>query len=71
MKNQKQTVIKALENFRDAYIGLLEAWELIDLNSTEAIQKYPFEKSFDELTTIIEWCDATINELKQNEYGGS
>lgn len=72
MNNQKQAaeMIKALENFRDAYKQLLDAWELIDLNNTEAIQKYPFEKSFDELVTIIEWCDATISELKQREYSG-
>ena len=57
-------MITALTNFRDAYRKLLDAWELYDLNDTEAIQKYPFEKSFDELT-IVEWCNETINEISK------
>jgi|SRR5690606_740749 len=57
-------MITALTNFRDAYKKLLDIWNLYDLNSTEAIQKYPFEKSFDELT-IVEWCNETINEISK------
>lgn len=57
-------MITALTNFRDAYIKLLDAWNLYDINGTEAIQKYPFEKSFDELT-IVEWCNETINEISK------
>ena len=72
MNYQKQAaeMIAALANFRDAYKQLLNAWELYDINNTTSIQKYPFEKSFDELT-IVEWCNETIDELsKQNEYSG-
>ena len=70
--NQKRAaeIITALINFRDAYRRLLDAWELYDLNDTEAIQKYPFEKGFDELA-IVEWCNETIDEIsKQSEYSG-
>ncbi len=70
--NQKLAaeIITALIDFRDAYRRLLDAWESYDLNGTEAIQKYPFEKSFDELA-IVEWCNETIDEIsKQSEYSG-
>ncbi len=69
-KKRAAEMITALANFRDAYKKLLTAWELYDINDTAAIEKYPFAKSFDELT-IVEWCNETINEIsKQSEYSG-
>ena len=59
-------MIKALENLKRAYYEVLEAWEDTDLNETKSIEKYPFERSFDELR-LVEWIEATIEELKGGE----
>lgn len=55
-------MIKALKNLKRAYYEVLEAWEETDLNDTESIKKYPFEKSFNELD-LVEWIEETIKEL--------
>ena len=58
-------MINALNKLKEAYYEGLEAWETeIDLNETESIKKYPFEKSFDELG-LVEWIEETIEELEQ------
>lgn len=65
MKKNKMNneLINALQEFRNAYNGLLEQWLKNDvLNETESIKLYPFDKSFDELE-INEWIDNTIAEL--------
>ena len=59
-------MIKALENLKRAYYEVLEAWEDTDLNETKSIEKYPFERSFDELG-LVEWIEATIEELEEGE----
>ena len=56
-------MVEALENFRKAYLGLLLLPDLDDINNTEAIKLYPFNRSFDELG-VVEWVDATVEELK-------
>lgn len=60
--------IRVLENFRNAYRQLLYSWNEYgsNLNETNAIKSYPFDKSFDELE-VCEWVNRTINELKQRE----
>lgn len=55
-------MIEALENLKRAYYEVLTAWEDTDLNLTRSIEKYPFQKSFDELG-LVEWIEATIEEL--------
>lgn len=64
MEEQTAEMVTALANFRDAYEKLLDTWDLYDLNDTEAIGNYPFEKSFDELP-ITDWCNETINEISK------
>ncbi len=60
-------MIKALENLKRAYYDVLEAWETeIDLNELESIEKYPFERSFDQLG-LVEWIETTIEELEGGE----
>jgi len=59
-------MIKALENLKRAYYEVLSEWENTDLNETESIEKYPFERSFDELG-LVEWIEATIEELEGGE----
>ena len=56
-------LINALQEFKNAYNNLLNQWFKNDLNETESIKLYPFNKSFDELE-INEWIDSTITELK-------
>jgi len=56
-------MIKALNKLKESYYEVLEAWETeTDLNKTESIKKYPFEKSFDELG-LVDWIEETIEEL--------
>jgi hypothetical protein len=56
-------MVKALSKLKEAYYEVLKAWETeIDLNETESIEKYPFEKSFDDLG-LVEWIEETIEEL--------
>lgn len=63
-KDQIEPIIKALEEFKDAYHTLLLTWYSSDiLNHTESLDKYPFAKSFDELE-VIEWVEATVEEIR-------
>lgn len=57
--NNKEITIKALNNFKQAYFDLLTVWNNDDsiLNSDISLEKYPFNKSFDELD-IMEWVDS-------------
>lgn len=55
-------MVKALNKLKEAYYEVLNEWEKTDLNKTESIKKYPFEKSFDELG-LVEWIEETIEEL--------
>lgn len=59
-------MIEALKNLKRAYYEVLEAWEDTDLNETKSIEKYPFERSFDQLG-LVEWIEATIEELEGGE----
>lgn len=69
----KQELIKALENFRDAYIKLVELFQLDDdsvdyLTEEKSIEYYDGSFapiSFDELC-ICEWCDR-IEELLEEK----
>lgn len=61
-------VINKLDGFKRAYNGLLNAWCLtqsmdIDFNMLEAINSYPFEKSFDEYN-VDDWVDEMVRELR-------
>lgn len=63
---RKEEMLVALFRFKDAYNDLLEEIQRIDscdLNELDAISKYPFDKSFDELE-VAEWVDATMKELQ-------
>lgn len=59
-------MIEALKNLKKAYYDVLTAWENVDLNETKSIEKYPFERSFDQLG-LVEWIEATIEELEGGE----
>lgn len=59
-------MVNALNKLKEAYYEVLNEWENTDLNETESIKKYPFEKSFDELG-LVEWIEATIEELEGGE----
>ena len=59
-------MIEPLKNLKRAYYEVLEAWENVDLNETKSIEKYPFERSFDQLG-LVEWIEATIEELEGGE----
>lgn len=63
--DDKEEMIDALKRFRDAYHSLLDVWMSgdCDLNELNAISKYPFDKSFDELD-IDSWIDVTLKELQ-------
>lgn len=61
----KGAMIAALRDFKKSYQKLNQLWQEdteFDLNDTEAIDRYPFERSFDELC-IIEWCEESIAEI--------
>lgn len=60
--------IRVLENFRNAYRQLMYSWDEYgrNLNDTDAIEEYPFHKSFDELE-VCRWVNRTIRELKDRE----
>ena len=62
-------VITKLINFKKSYNELLDGWCLtpdidLDFNMLEAIESYPFEKSFDEYD-IDGWIDEMVRELDQ------
>ena len=59
-------MVNALNKLKEAYYEVLEAWEEVDLNELESIEKYPFERSFDQLE-LVEWIEATIEELEGGE----
>lgn len=65
MIDNRQEMIDALNRFCEAYHNLLDVWagSDCDLNELKSIDKYPFDKSFDELD-IDPWIDATIKELQ-------
>lgn len=56
-------MVNALNKLKEVYYEVLNEWERTDLNETESIKKYPFEKSFDELG-LVEWIEETIEELE-------
>lgn len=67
-KRTVNEIIKRLDGFKRAYNHLLDGWcsaQYIDLdfNMLEAIESYPFEKSFDEYN-VDDWVDEMIVEIK-------
>ena len=74
MQNKsKLEMIAALRDFKLAYDVLNKTWVEStdsDINTTEAIRFYPFNKSFDELN-VHEWVDATLIELGANVPAGT
>ncbi|MGF9978900.1 hypothetical protein [Viridibacillus arvi] len=64
---QKMNELKhALAIFKESYYDLVVAWENFnEFNDYDAIKKYPFEKSFEDIE-IIEWVNLSIKELEQN-----
>lgn len=64
--SQNRNLIKALEQFRKAYLDLLEEWsENYILDDLESIELYPFHKSFDELD-VCRWVEETLDEIEYN-----
>ena len=62
---RKKEMRSALAGFYDAYVTLRDEWLRYDgfeLNETESIKLYPFNKSFDELE-VVAWVEATLDEL--------
>lgn len=58
--------IKSLKALREAFITLNEDWG--KLNETEAINEYPFDLSFDELSLVVcDWIDESVKELSSLE----
>lgn len=63
----KRKTINALEAFMTTAYELLNEWGY-DLDETESLKIYPFEKSFDEVVAdIINWVNVTIKELQEGE----
>lgn len=65
--------INALISFKRAYNHLMFCWDGkryrdddtgVNLNDTEALDLYPFHRSFDELN-VNQWTERTIDELKK------
>ncbi len=62
--SNKQNLIKALNNLNVAFKELDSVWN--DLDSTKAIELYPFAISFDELALgVEEWVEETVCELEK------
>ena len=59
-------MIKTLNEFNDSFKKLNSKWsQFDDFNDLCAIDKYPFKKSFDELTLEVDlWVKESIKELK-------
>lgn len=60
-------ILEALKQFKEAYNTINELWgnnPLRDLNELNAIELYPFKKSFDEID-VNTWINETITELKE------
>lgn len=63
--SKKQEIIDALINFRKSAYQLLEVFDNVE---NELVNKYPFQKSFDEVVDDIDdWVENTITELKEKE----
>lgn len=61
MKN----MIKALNELKGAFKDVNEEWENVNLDEIKTETKYPFEKSFDELTLEVEnWADEIIEDIE-------
>lgn len=58
-----EKTIKTLENFKKAYLELIDEFEKANLNELDSIRFYPFQRSFDEYD-VQKWIDETIKELK-------
>jgi hypothetical protein len=68
MITDKRKTINALETFMTAAYDLLEEWGY-DLDETDALEIYPFEKPFDEVVfDIISWVNVTVEELQKKEH---
>jgi hypothetical protein len=75
MDAKTQEMIDALRLFKQAHSKIIDLWyDGVDLNDTESLIHYPFDRSFDELS-IPEWVNNTVNELeakaKVEEFDGS
>ena len=65
-KSSGEAMIVALNKLRESVYEIITDWEECNLNDTESIADYPFDKSMDELYLYIdEWCYGTIAELKE------
>lgn len=61
-----EKTIKALENFKKAYLELIDEFD--NLNELDSIKFYPFQRSFDEYNKeIVKWINETIKELEGKE----
>ena len=66
LKNKRDT-IRALEGFLSAACTLRMEWGY-DLDETDALEIYPFEKPFDEVVEdIVNWVNVTVEELQKKE----
>jgi hypothetical protein len=60
--SKKAEINKLLADFKGASLKLLDAWSSEEggeiLNSEVSVEKYPFDKSFDEVVEgILEWAN--------------
>ena len=62
--DENKNLVKALEQFRRAYIDLLDEWLENDiLDELESVELYPFHISFDELD-VCRWVEESLDEIK-------
>lgn len=67
MDAKTQEMIDALILFKQSYNKITELWDMdVDLNELESVERYPFERSFDDIC-IPEWVNETVAELKSKE----
>jgi hypothetical protein len=61
---------RSLLQLKHAFMDILEAWELLEYSDIESdilTELYPFDASFDELTSdVIDWVDDAREKLKSN-----
>lgn len=68
LKTEKQQILlKAMENFKDAALELLEVWDEQDYETSDLMNiNYPFHIDFAELIYhIMDWNEAVKNRINK------
>lgn len=68
-EEKRGALYRALENFKNAYMDLVEAIDVVDEDDVDVITEmlgddYPFESSFDDLG-ICDWVDTIQDKMME------